>query len=177
MFPTATILQRALTNASTASSFAAVATKTAEPATVDTTTPNAEGNTAVFKSSGQSLYLMPFGTDAADETFSIRLVGWKKLTGGDGVTPLWVPTHLGDVNVTLGSSVGVAGGIVTDSQYFADTLALASGGWADIKLIQTAGNLPAAIIVPSKGFEYIQALFDSTGAASMNLLWGAIPEL
>lgn len=175
MFLTSAILQRALTYSSTATSYAAVAAKTAEPVSVDSSTPT--GNTAVMKSNGASLYLMPFGTDAANEAFGVRLVGWRKLTGVDGSTPLWVPTHLGDVTCTLGTSVGVASQLVINTEYFADTLALVSGGWADIKLIQTASDLPAAILVPSKGFNYIQALFDLDTAASANLLWGVVPEV
>lgn len=175
MFPQATILRRALAYSSTSTAFQSVVPTTTAPASVDSDSPS--GNRAVMESGGSSLFIVPIGTDAADETYSIRLIAWKKLTGAEGTTPLWIPIHLGDINVTLGSATGISGGLVGNSELFADTLALASGAWSAITLIQPAGNLPAAFIVPSKGFAHIEAVFDSTGAASMNLLWGPVPEL
>ncbi len=173
-FPTASPLRRLLVNSSTATSFPTApqgATQT-QPATVDSGTPT--GNYGVVPSGGSDLLFIPFGSDADTETFAMRFIAWRKLTGAETTTPMYIPMHLGDVTVTLCPASGIASGLVTDLELFADTLALVSNGWGDIKLIQPGGDRPASIVIPSLGFDLVSVLFDLTGAASANALWGPI---
>lgn len=57
-------------------------------------------------------------TDAANETASAAVWSWEETEGG-----LWMPRLLCTLNITAGSRTGVSGAGITDSEYFADTIA------------------------------------------------------
>jgi hypothetical protein len=134
------------------------------------------GNLGVVASGGSDLLFVPFGTDADTKTFSMRFFAWRRLTGAEGVAPLFIPLHLGDVTVALCPATGIANGLVLNTEFFADTLAVVTNGWSDIKVISPALDNPASIIVPSKGFEFVSVVFDLTGATAANALYGPIVE-
>lgn len=66
----------------------------------------------------QYIKLIPFGVGANNTTFTVRLIGWSLVN-----STLWVPQVLCEFLATLSQFVGVSGGVVTDSQRFADTVA------------------------------------------------------
>ena len=109
------------------------------------------------------LNLIPFGTDAADETFDMRLWGWSKVAD----TALWIPQLLVELNVTLGSVDGTAIGA---SHLLADTIVIAKGD-ADAPEINPENDLPGSILVHLRGCDMFEFDFDLTGAAAANAYW------
>lgn len=142
---------------STSTSFSAKSSTTTEPT-----------GDGVVKSSGSRMKLVFFGTDADNETFDARVIGWRKLYGTD----LWVSSHIVTVSCTLSSSLpGVAGETISDTEYQADTITLSSGD-PSAEIIQGVSDLIAAsLIIYPNGEEKIEVLFDLTGAASANALY------
>lgn len=112
------------------------------------------------------MQIIPYGTDAADEAFGIRVIGWRQ-TGGN----LFIPVKLAEFTCTLGTTVGVAATDVADTEFFADTIAVAFGNdGIDVENLSPADNTIASAIVDTKGFPYVEILFDMDTAASGNAL-------
>lgn len=144
-----------------ASSFAAVAVSESAPTTSDST------GTFIFSPRGAVSRFVFFGTDAANETFDVKLVAWSQVivSGGDA---LWVPTPMGIASVTLGSLTGVSGGTISDSQLFADTITVSSYMIAGNSIISPADDSVASIEINNVGQQMTGVYFDMTGAASGN---------
>lgn len=109
--------------------------------------------------------LQPFGTDAADETFDLRLWAWTP-TSNIANTGLWIPRLLVELNVTLGDIAATA---IAASHFLADTIAIAAGD-ANAPVISPANDTPASILVHLRGAELLEFDFDLTGAAAANCL-------
>jgi len=112
------------------------------------------------------MQIIPYGTDAADETFNIRIIGWRQ-TGGN----LFIPVKLAELSCTLGSAVGVATADVDQTQFFADTIGVTFGNdGVDVENLSPTDNTVASAIVDTKGCPYVEILFDMNAAASANAL-------
>lgn len=111
---------------------------------------------------GSHLLITPFGTDDADETFAMRVIGWAKQTTG------WFGINLWEGNMILGATRGVASTDPVDGdQWLVDTITQTDG------VDQTVENsilLGSLLHVDHLGFPWITIDFDSTGAATMNAL-------
>lgn len=107
-------LQRARASGQTDSSFTA-------PAPTGTK-PSGAGVVDFGGSPPAWVKLVPFGAGSDNNTFTVRLIGWS-LAAGTAGTDLWVPHVLFESACTLSTAVGVSGGLVTDSERFADTVA------------------------------------------------------
>jgi len=71
------------------------------------------------------LILMPFGTDTADQQFSMRVWGWRQVAGvADG---FWTPTIIAQVKCTLCTAAGVASRVVASTELFCDYIELTNG--------------------------------------------------
>lgn len=138
--------------------------------TPTTTEPSGDG---VFSSGAERIALNFFGTDAADETGDVALFGWsRQITApGDGATPLWVPTFICELALTLGSTKGVSGQDVDNNQFFVDTITLTTGNADLVEVTSPAGNRIASVIIDNFGAEIIEARFALGTAASLNGLW------
>ena len=156
---------RMLTNSSTATSFPAVADSASAYTAVDSGTPT--GNYAVFDPDIRPVVSMQFfGTDAANETFDVLILGVKKYTpNGDYTTDV-----VAQLSVTLGALTGRSGGTVTDSEFYADTIT-ASVKPDGAEVVSPAGDRKATFRFNNDGYEQIIVLFDLTGAASANGLY------
>lgn len=112
--------------------------------------------------------LVPFGTDADNETFDFRLVSWNAIGN------LWVPTILFQATATLSGSVGVAGADVAATERFADTIASVAAGKGvanvDYILGSPADDTPAHVLVMAKGAQLVEVQFDLGTAAGANAL-------
>lgn len=111
------------------------------------------------------LLLLPFGTGSNNQTFDLRVVGWKKTPLG-----LWVPVVLCEASCTLSSTlVGVAGYEAVAADYFADAITVNYG----IGVVrQGLGDAqPATLEVDPAGCSKAEVLFDRTGATDCNALW------
>lgn len=120
--------------------------------------------------------LIPYGSDAANETFNLQLMGWSRVEDS-ALAPLWVPQLLGLFAVTLGAGTATALGA---SNFLADTIVItkgaADGGYNS--LISGANDTPASILVDVRGCEILQFGFDigDSGAASANCLWRMVDD-
>lgn len=82
----------------------------------------------IERGEGSLLELQFYGAGAENETFNIRIEGWSQYkasgsSGGLNDVIQWEPTILTTKTCTLGQSAGVAGGLVTDSMLWVDTIA------------------------------------------------------
>lgn len=118
--------------------------------------------------------LMFFGAGANNTTFSARLVAWTLILGDPAGTasnrPVWMPLDLFEVQVTLSSTpIGVATGIITATDLFADTITL-TGTTANanvgIEIVSPANDRPAHLIVDFKGSMLIEPIFTTGGSAT-----------
>lgn len=141
------------------------------------TKPAASTTRAVFdrgpgRNERNSLVLLPFGGDADNDQFSLKVVGWNRVgPKAQNGLDLWVSVLLAEIAVTLSSAIpGVAGRQVVATELFADTLSLTSGlavlyqGTADIDLARAE--------VPVDGYEIVEVFFDlTTGGDRANFLY------
>lgn len=148
------------------------ATDASFPSKVPTVTePTGDGVIDVTKNGivYNNIILVPFGTNANDQTFKLRLIGWRK------VSTLWVPVPLMQATCTLSSSIpGVSGATVSNSNYFVDTVTLES--WVNSNVsaeaVSPTGNIAAHILADMKGFAKVEVTFDrNSSAASCNTLY------
>lgn len=166
MCVTAYPLRKALATNSTAADFTAK--------TPTATKPTGDGVFEVFDMAiGQAIEtympqyinIIPFGTDANDEAFTMRLWGWSKVAGGNGA--LWIPQMLVELTVTLGNIAATA---IAADHFLADTIAIAAGD-ADAAVVSPANDTPASILVHLRGVELFEFDFDKSTAAAMNAYW------
>lgn len=168
------LLFRGLTTNSTEGDFIVPVPQADEPVSVDSSTPTA--NSVVVGCGGSQTFLYPFGTDADNETFSINVYLWKKCAASSTTTSnLWVPFYVGGFDVTLSSTLnGVAGGLISDSEYLADTITeMATNTWDDrlVTVRSYANNQLAEIAINTEGYEKLEVRFDMVLAASGNVLY------
>jgi hypothetical protein len=120
-----------------------------------------------------SIILLPFGTDADDETFSVQLLGWRPLTSS-GTAQVWVPSLLCQFAVTLSALTGVNSSDLENEEFIADTIDTVVGTSA-VETISPAtdgvANKIATIEIAVQGYPQVEVLFDLTGAASANALY------
>ena len=122
-----------------------------------------------------NVLLVPFGTDAADETFNMRVIGWKLADFGSGSTnDLWVPLPLVTCAVTLGAGTGVGSNAsLPSTEFIADTITITTGlGARD--LYSPADDTLAWISVDMMGARKLEVTFDRVAAASCNVLWAIL---
>lgn len=95
-----------------------------------------------------------FGGTAADDTFTARITGWRKITVAGNT--LWIPTPLLALDGILGAMTGVASQAVTNSQLFADTLTASTAFTTAYEIINPAADQVAIVKVDAFGCEKIQ---------------------
>lgn len=163
-------LARARTTNATDTSFAAKIPTVTEPT----------GAGIIDLATGQvmhnNLFLIPFGTDADNETFDMRIIGWRKASLS-GSADIWLPIPLLQVSCTLSDDMlGVAAAALLNTEFLADTItaAVAFTEYAGIsyQLSSPANDTPAHILLDCKGCKKIEVLFDLTGAAGANAFYG-----
>jgi hypothetical protein len=111
--------------------------------------------------------LVPIGSDANNETFSMRVWGWSHDSND-----VWWPTLIVEVAVTLGN---IDAGDHGTNYFMADTITRTYGD-SGTRIISAANDLSAWICADHLGAELIEVDFDSTGAAAMNVLMRRIQQ-
>lgn len=151
------------------------ATDAGLPSRVATITePTGSGVISLDAGSGityNNLLLMPFGVGNSNDTFNMRIIGWRK------VGPLlWVPAALCQLTCTLGTGVGVDGFEVDDAEKFVDSLNATLGNVGiDLSVVSPADNTTAHAIVDTKGFTKVEIVFGVvSGTTSMNTLFAVL---
>jgi hypothetical protein len=121
-----------------------------------------------YKGSGQMpqyMQIVPFGGNADNETFSMRLWGWNKVHA----TALWVPQLLCQLDCTLGAGSGAA---VETNVLMVDTIAIVTGTASDSYIQTPANDTQASIIVSLRGCSIVEFDFDLTGTGDQaNAYW------
>ncbi|KKM90315.1 hypothetical protein LCGC14_1239930 [marine sediment metagenome] len=107
-----------------------------------------------------------FGTDAADETFNVRIGAFD---------PSSDETHhigrqIAVLAATLGAAIGLASSLVDENQFFADTLDFTSGDPL-ARIISPGDDTVASFMFDARGAEFIRFEFDRVLAAECNGLW------
>lgn len=122
--------------------------------------------------SAAKLKLVPFGTDADNETFTMRAVGWNQ------VGTLWVPTVLWESLCTLSTAVGVAAASVINTEFFCDTIAATTAGMGvanvDNVITSPADDTPAHVVIDCRGSQRVQVIFALGTGAGANALYAWI---
>lgn len=153
--------QLARSSGSTDSSFPSKVPTTTAPTGTGVISDPLNGN-----ESTQWIQVVPFGEGADNSTFDLRVISWKPTTDG-----LWVPTILAQAACTLSATVGVNGADVTNTQRFADTIALTQvQANVDSKLSSPVGDLVGSFLVETRGSTLIEITFDLGSATAANAL-------
>lgn len=127
------------------------------------TEPSGDGVINVVSNvANNSIMLFPYGTDAASETFKLRLWGWEKIGS------LWRPHFILEASCVLGSSpAGVAGQPISNTRLSAHQISIASG-INSFPLSSPGGNLPAWLTADIYGARKVEVRFSVVSAASCN---------
>lgn len=136
-------------------------------ATGSATEPTADG---IVDNVGRRRYvrLIPYGTDANNETGSLQIIGWSR----QDTTNVWTPTLLGRATFTLCTAIGIANGLVTASGFFADTITVtAVGASTRLEAASNALDMPAFLLVNPLSFDKIEVQMLVGTAASVNCLF------
>jgi hypothetical protein len=119
-----------------------------------------------------ALLIVPYGTGSDTNTFSCRVIGWKRVPGVQGTNhALWVPVTLLEIACTLSTPTGVAGTPIVAAELFADTITVTKGstlsGEAPSEtLVSPADNTIAHCVVDVKGFTKVELSFTTGGSAT-----------
>ncbi|MBC8868021.1 MAG: hypothetical protein H8E44_01320 [Planctomycetes bacterium] len=114
------------------------------------------------KEAADKLELLFVGSNAANETFSVRVYKWSRDADG-----LWWPQMQVELAATLGDVDASAYG--TD-MFMADTVANTIGD-ATVALTSPANDVPAAAILEPQAAEKVEIIFNLGTAASANVLY------
>lgn len=121
------------------------------------------------------LQLMPFGTDADDETFDMRVYGYSPTVATDLVTDttLYIPQLLLDVSVSLCARTFSDH---TANAFLVDTLTVNIGAadnaeWRSLISPGAVENTAGSVLINTRGCRYIRFDFDLITAAAANCLW------
>lgn len=128
------------------------------------TKPVNDGVVAVGSDGRDTLELLPLATAGENDTFAIRVIGWRQVLG------LWAPTPLCTANCIACAKVGVAGQAVVATQRFCDSITVTSGIGVTPSV---AADTIAELFVTISGYDRVEVLFDTTaaGTTGMNALY------
>lgn len=145
--------------------------------------PNYDGVVNLAPKTSQWLKVWGVGVGADNDAFNIRVLGWSSIGSGPNYGTLWIPSVLGEVTVTLCTTVGVIGGQVMETERFADTITVVIEPTitADVTrqgtmlVTSPANNLIAHFLLSLQGFQKIEFNFgQTTGTPTMNALYSFV---
>lgn len=111
--------------------------------------------------------VVPFSALAADGTVAMRAVGWSAVTGGSSV--LYIPCHIAQWDITIGTATGAANGAVGTAERFADTIAASTAVTGDTatRISSPANNGIGYVVFPRSAFEAVQIEFSGSGCNAL----------
>lgn len=133
--------------------------------------------------------LYPYGLGSDNDVFSLRLWGWWHLGSGTDNNKMWMPSILTEISCTISAFTGYAGGLVLNTERFADTISLVAnvGEYSitavttrigTVQLFSPQNDTPACAQVPLRGCEYIEFDWDqTTGTPTTNCLYQLFDEI
>ena len=119
-----------------------------------------------------ALKVVPFGIGSDTNTFSIWVIGWQRVIDPAGVlATLWIPTTLLIVQCAIDTTnPGIAGSVVSASNYFCDTITVTTGstlsGEAAAENIISPTDSPGHFLVDLKGCQKVELAFTTGGSAT-----------
>lgn len=130
--------------------------------------------------------LFPYSTGADNDTFSMQVVGYRRITPQLADERFqYLRFLIAKFNCTISASVGLAGGSVVATERFADTIAIVLEGTstADVtrsgsfRLYSPANDSPAHVVLPTLGCDAIELEFDQTlNTPAMNCLYSLFDD-
>jgi len=123
------------------------------------------------------IVLIPYGTGSDNNTFELRVIGWRLVTNDEGKAGLWIPVLLVELHCTLSAAVGVAGATVVNTERFADTISLTTGNDdVSVDIVSPTGEIIAHAMLDLKGFNLVETTFsiNSGGTTDMNCLYALL---
>lgn len=139
------------------------------PLATSLTQPSGDGyfkKSSVYNDSAQRIdnhiVLAFFGTDAANEILNWRVSGVKRLASG--TTYQWLRAPLAVGTATLGAMVGIANGVLSASQFIADTISITTNTNSSL-VIATSATVAegmATLLIDMQGYEdiYVEVAID-----------------
>ena len=117
--------------------------------------------------------IMPYAIGSDDNTFSMRVIGWRTVGEATNGVFLWIPVLLCELACTCSTVVGIAGREVLNTERFADTITITYGNAnVSVEAFSPANNVTAHAIVDLKGNQKFELSFTTGGSAtSCNALW------
>lgn len=117
--------------------------------------------------------VVPYGSDAANENYHLRITGWSKFVeyGHASHRALWIPTHRVTLVCTLGARTITP--LLADG-FLADTITISVGNAAGAVLNSPINDYAASVTVKTFGAELLQFDWDldagGTASAAGNAL-------
>jgi hypothetical protein len=112
--------------------------------------------------------IVPFGTDANNETFDIRVWGWSKVVGAE----LYVPHLIAELAITLGN---IAATPVGANHFLADTIVVTKSEPNAI-ISSPANDSPAFALLHLHGAQHIEFEFKVGTGAAANCYWRTVDD-
>ena len=135
------------------------------------------GGLGVDQESPDGLFILPYGSNAANEDYQMRFWGWRRVSSKEsGYGDLWIPHLILEIDVTLGD----LGGDLPTGYFMADTITIQDGDTNYQKKFASAtGDLtPAYLLLDPLGAQLIEVEADldhvGTAAAAANILYSPI---
>lgn len=177
MTATAISLRKARSTNSTATTWASKVPTATKP-TGDGVVNLYDGNLGLAREGlvPKFMQLVPYLTDANNESMGVRVYGWSRTTGV-GSTTLWIPQLLVDLVVTAGNIA--AGTEIGANHFIADTITLNKGD-SQASIISPANDTPASCLFHMRGCEIIEFDFNVdtslTDGAAANCFWRVMDQ-
>lgn len=157
---------------STASSFVSKVPTTTEPATTTAGVLDLAQSTTNYQY--KRLFLVPYGGNAENNTFKVRVIGWRL------ISTLWVPVVICQITCTLSAVTGIDGSAVENELFFCDTLVVATPASSTrVQVTSPATDGMADVIghavIDLEGFRKVEVTFDrNSSAAVCNALYAVL---
>lgn len=118
------------------------------------------------------IILMPFGTNAANLTFTMKVFGWAVVAN----SAMWVPVLLSSWTCTNGAAVGVSGQKPANTDFMADTVVKVQTGLEAGNGLGFSNGLDVGgfVVVDVLGFSKVQVNFTLGSATGANALYRLI---
>jgi hypothetical protein len=155
--------------------YAVNSTDAAYPSRIPTTT-SPISNPGAIQVSGYPtwLSLIPYAIGSAGNTFTTRILLWRKYQDGT----LWVPQPIIEFVSTLGTETGVAGSDVLNTELFATTIATPTTGIGSLGVncqsYSPGDNTIAHMMLDTQGATVLEAIFKIGTCTSVNSLLGLL---
>lgn len=116
------------------------------------------------------IILCPYALGSDNNTFSLRVIGWRAIGENVEGTMLWIPVPLVELACTIsGTQIGVAGKTILNTEMFADTLTIAgttANAGVSVDVVSPANDTIAHATVDLSGFEKCEICFSTGGSAT-----------